>query len=123
MDQVKFFKVCLSQILLGPFLNTLFHIVNHIALITPIAANKVLTQFSSKRKQPHTVSTSTSDALLHHVYSIFYGHQRSGASTQSLMISKFSMLKVAYQLLVILIIILLCKLYCFNSYVFLLWHF
>ena len=26
MDQVKFFKACLPQILLGPFLNTLSHI-------------------------------------------------------------------------------------------------
>ena len=25
MDQVKFFKICLPQILLGPFLNTLSH--------------------------------------------------------------------------------------------------
>ena len=27
MDQVKFFKGCLSQILLGPFLNTMFHVL------------------------------------------------------------------------------------------------
>ena len=30
MDQVKFFKVCLPQILLGPFLNTLTHILEEL---------------------------------------------------------------------------------------------
>ena len=32
MDQVKFFKGCLPQILLGPFLNTLSHMPGHIGL-------------------------------------------------------------------------------------------
>ena len=32
MDQVNFFKGCLSQILLGPFMNTLFHITMQLAM-------------------------------------------------------------------------------------------
>ena len=32
MDQVKFFKGCLPQTLLGPFLHTLSHMLAHIGL-------------------------------------------------------------------------------------------
>ena len=35
MDQVKFYKGCLPQILLGPFLNTLNHLQNQQRLVVP----------------------------------------------------------------------------------------
>ena len=36
MDQVKFFKRCLSQILLGPFLNTLTHTLSFLQLMVTL---------------------------------------------------------------------------------------
>ena len=38
MDQVKFFKGCLSQVLLGPFLNTL----THVGVVNPLNASVAL---------------------------------------------------------------------------------
>ena len=48
-SNVKFFKVCLSQILLGPFLNTLSHMLSKISvMIFTISRN---TDFKIKKLQ------------------------------------------------------------------------
>ena len=39
MDQVKFFKGCLSQVLLGPFLNTLSHMIKKFEWFTSLNSN------------------------------------------------------------------------------------